>query len=113
MIGTNPFYWDIQVEDAAVFHLWCAFHLSLIEIVAAEPHDVVVHAVLYFQQGDGFRMHFHDALHECLAQSGFEGSDALDGGRKLTMVTSQDDATDTAHGNPAGCLQCLCRLVDE
>ena len=58
-------------------------------------------------------MHFHDALHECLAQSGFEGSDALDGGRKLTMVTSQDDAADTAHGNPAGCFQSLGCLVDK
>ena len=43
----------------------------------------------------------------------FEGCDALDGGGKLTMVASQDDATDTAHGNPAGCFQGLGCLVDK
>ena len=29
------------------------------------------------------------------------------------MVASKDDTTDTAHGNPAGCLQGLSCLVDE
>ena len=87
--------------------------MSVIEIIAGEAHDFIVHAILYLQQGDGLRVHLNNALHQGLAKSSLQSRKALDGRRKLTMVASKDDTTDTAHGNPAGSLQGLSSFVDE
>ena len=111
--GGYPLHRRVQVQDASIFHLWRTLHLSAVEVVAGEAHDVIVHAVLNLQQGDGLRVVFYDALHQCLAQSCFESGDAFDGRRQLAVVTGQDYPRHSSYGYPAGGFQGLCRLVNE
>ena len=45
--GVDPRHGDVEVEDAAVFHLGGTFYLIAIEPVGRETHDFLVHAVLH------------------------------------------------------------------
>ena len=56
-------------------------------------------------------MVFHDALHQRLAQSAFQGGDTLHGGRQLTMVAGKNHARGLADGNPAGGFEGLGSLI--
>ena len=68
---------------------------------------------MYLEQRHHLRLHLDDTLHQCLSQSCLQGGNALHRRRQLTVVTSQYHPADATHGNPAGGLQCLCRLVDK
>ena len=109
----DPCHGRVEVEDAAVFHLGSTLHFSVVEPVAREAHDVVVHAVLHLEQRYHLRIAVHDALHESACQSAFYRLQALDGGRQLTVVAGEDYSVCLADGYPARRLERLCRLVDE
>ena len=109
--GLPPLYGNVVVQYATVFHRRRTLHLSVVEPVAGEPHNLFVHAILYLQQAHLVGMVLHDALHERLAQTGFQGGNALHRGRQLTMVARQYHARHLADGNPAGRFERLRRLI--
>ena len=111
--GVDPGHGDVEVEDGAVFHFGSRFDLVAVEPVGGETHDLFVHAVLHLEEGDCFGMVFYDAFHERLAETRFQGCETLDGGWELAMVAGEDDARHPSDGNPAGCFECLSRLVNE
>ena len=111
--GVEPQDGGIALVDEAVGHLGRRAHLSLVEVVRAELHDLVVHAVLHLQQRDTLGLVLDDAFHEGRAQTALQSLKALDGGRQLAVVTSEDDAAGAADGYPAGRLERLGRLVDK
>ena len=109
--GAFPLDGYVVVEDSPVPHRWCALYLAVVEPVAREAHDLVVHAVLYLQQVDLVGVVLHDALHEGLAQSCLQGGNTLHGGRQLAVVAGKHHARHLADGYPAGCLQGLGGLI--
>ena len=109
----DPLHRLVIVEYAAVLDLRRRLHLAAVEPVARKLHDVLVHAILHAQQRHRLGVVLHDALHERLAQSAAQGGDALHRRWQLTMVACKHHTRGAAHGNPAGSLQSLCRLVDE
>ena len=90
--GVDPGHGDVEVEDGAVFHFGGRFDLVAIEPVGGEAHDLVVHAVLHFEEGDCLGVVFYDAFHECLAEASLHGCETLDGGGQLAVVAGEDDA---------------------
>ena len=99
--------------DDTVGHLGGRPHLAVVEVVAAELHDLVIHAVLNLEQRDTLGFVVDDALHEGRAQATLQGLETLDGGRQLAVVPGKYHTAGTADGNPAGRLERLGRLVDE
>ena len=88
-------------------------HFAVIEPVAREAHDLFVHAILHLQQRHHLGLVLHDALHECLAQTGTQGRNTLHRGWQLAVVARQHHARSLANGNPTGRFERLGRLVDE
>ena len=111
--GVNPLDGNIQIEYSTILHIGSTLHLTIIEIVGREAHDVFVHAVLRLQQTDSRGFCLYQMLHQCAAQTSLESSNALYRGRQLAVVAGKDDSAHTAHGNPTGSFQCLCCFVDK
>ena len=112
-VGHNPLDGVVVVEDASEAHIGRRLHAALIEPVAGEAHNLLVHAILGLQQGDSLGMIAHDALHERHTESALHGSQTLHRGRQLAVVAGKDDALHTTGGYPAGGFEGLGSLVDE
>ena len=96
-----------------MLHLWCCYHLVVVEPIAGEAHDIFVHPILDTQQRHHLRFLFRNALHQRTSQSTLQGLITFHRGWQLTMVTSQDDTTCPADGYPTSCLESLGCLIDE
>ena len=108
-----PFDGGIPIENAAILHARVAGELATIELMVGKLHDSIAHAVLDGQQTDTGRLVLHNLLHERMVQPALDCFEALDGGRQLAMIASQDDAVGLLNGYPATGFQGLCCLIDE
>ena len=109
----NPTERYVIVEYSPVSHLRSALHLSVIEPVRRETHDLFVHAVLGLQQPHHLGFLLRDVLHERHTKPCFQCGNAFYGGRKLTVVACEHHPVGSPYGYPACGFESLCRLVDE